>query len=77
MLKLKNVNFTKHIKLISTYDVNINRMVVSNKIHFGKKGFKSFIGYKDGKKIRLLCVMLSKMSAYKRNFDETKYLSFW
>ena len=28
------------------------------------------------KKIRPLCVFLLKMSAYRRNFDETKYMPF-
>ena len=27
-------------------------------------------------KIRLLCVFLTKMSAYRKDFDETKYISF-
>ena len=29
----------------SIYDVNINRIIVSNKVPFGKKGFKYFAGY--------------------------------
>ena len=37
--------------------------MVFNKISFGKKGFKNFIGYKDGKKVRPLCILLPKMSA--------------
>ena len=41
-----------------------------------KKRFKYFIGYKDAKKIRPLCVFLLKMSAYRKDFDETKYMSF-
>ena len=28
------------------------------------------------KKIRSLCIFLPKMSAYRRDFDETKYMSF-
>ena len=28
----------------------MNEIVISNKISFGKKGFKCFIGYKDTKK---------------------------
>ena len=34
------------------------------------------IGYTDAKKVRLLCVMLPKMSAYRRDFDQTKYMYF-
>ena len=37
-----------------------------------KKGFS----HKDAKIIRPLCIFLSKMSAYIRDFDETKDLSF-
>ena len=50
-------------------------IVVSNEVSFGKKGFKYFIGYKDAK-IRPLCTFLLKMSVYRRNFDETKDMSF-
>ena len=35
-----------------------------------------FVGYKDARNFRPLCVMLPKMSAYGRNVDETKYMSF-
>ena len=34
-----------------------------NNVSFGKKGFKYFIGYKDGKKVRPLCILLPKLSA--------------
>ena len=50
-------------------------IVASNKVSFGKMGFKYFIGYKDTK-IRPLFIFLPKMSAYRRDFDETKYMSF-
>ena len=53
--------------------MNINKIVISNKVSFGKKGFKFFIRYKDAKKTRLLRICLPKMSAYRRDFDETKY----
>ena len=38
--------------------------------------FEYFINYKDGKKVRLLYVMLLKMSAHRRDFDEAKYVAF-
>ena len=44
-------------------------------VSFGKKGFKYFIDYKDDK-IKSLCIFLPKLSTYRRDFDETKYLSF-
>ena len=38
--------------------------------------FKYFIGYKDAKKIRSQCIFYPKMSAYRRDLDKTKYMSF-
>ena len=48
----------------------------SSQIAFGKKGSKYFVGYKDVKKVRPAWIMLPKMSAYRRDFDEIKYTSF-
>ena len=56
-------------------NTDINKIVVPNKLSIGKKGFKYFIGYK-GAKIRPLFIFLAKMSAYRRDFDETKYMIF-
>ena len=50
-------------------------MVASNKVSFGKIGFRYFIGYEDAK-IRPLCIFLPKMSAYRKDSDETKYAFF-
>ena len=44
---------------------------------FGKKGFKYFIGNKNAKKIKPLCIFLPKMIGYRKDFDETKYMLFW
>ena len=59
------------------YVVGINKILVSNKVAFDKKSYKCFICYKDDKNVRVLCVLLPKMSAYRRGFAETKYMSFW
>ena len=72
--KLKNLlDFGK--KFISKLNI-INKILVSNEVSFGKKGFKYFISYKEAKKIRPVCIFLIKVSAYRRYFDETKYVSF-
>ena len=76
ILKLEN-KFHYHKKPISIYGVNIDRIVVSNKVPFGKKGFKSFIECKNEyEKVTPLCINLQKMSAYRRDFNETQYMSF-
>ena len=57
-------------------DIDINEIVVSNKVSFDKKGFRYIIGYKDARKIRPLCIFPPKMSAYRWDFDETENMSF-
>ena len=59
------------------YNRDVNKIVVSNKISFGKKDFNYFIGYKDAKIIRPLCIFFPKMSAYRKDFDKTKCMSFF
>ena len=70
--KLKNTNFAQHkspIWIYGIYAVNIDKIVLTNRVPFDKKGFKYFISYKDAKKVKLLCVMPLKMIAYRRGFD--------
>ena len=50
-------------------------MLVSNKVPFGKKGFKYFIDYKDGKKQIFIC-NTSELNVYRRDFDEAQYVFF-
>ena len=57
-------------------NIDINKIVVSNKIFFGKKGLRYFVGYKDSKKIIPLCIFLPKMTAYRKDFDPAKFMSF-
>ena len=57
-------------------NIDTNKVVVSNKVSFGKKDFKFFIDYKNAKKIRSLYIFLPKMSAYRRCFDKTKCMFF-
>ena len=77
--EVENINFTNtkalHKSPISSGDINIYKTLVSNKVPFGKKGFKYFVGYKDNGKVKPFCIMLPKMSAYRRDFDEPKYVS--
>ena len=67
ILKLKKNNQFHQYKSISIDNIDINKIVVSNKVSFGKKDFKYFICYKDAKNI----------STYRRDFDKTKCMSFF
>ena len=73
--EIKKQKFYQYKRPISIRNIDINKTVVSNKVSLGKKGFKYFIGYTDAK-IRLLCIFLPKMSAYRTDLDKTKYMSF-
>ena len=55
---------------ISIYYVDIHKKLLSIKFSLGKKDCYYFIDFWDGKKVRTLCVMVSKMSTYRRNFDK-------
>ena len=49
--------------------------MVFYKVSSGKTGFKYFTDYKNAKNVRPLCIFLPKTSAFRRDFDETKYTS--
>ena len=57
-------------------DIDINEIVVSNKLPFGKQDFKYFTGYRENKKLRLLCIFFPDMILCKTHFDKTKYMFF-
>ena len=80
ILKLKNINkhkFHQEKSTIFKYDVESNKIVVSNKFPFGKNGFIYFIGYKNYyEKVMPFCILFPKMTGYRKNFDETKCIRF-
>ena len=51
--------------------VDIDKIILYNKVSFGKKGYKYFIGYK----VIQLYITLPKMIGYAKKFDEGKYMS--
>ena len=58
-------------------NVDISQIAIYNNVSFGKKEFKGFIGYKDVKKIRPLCIFLPKITSNRKDFDENKFMSFF
>ena len=69
--------FNQNKTVILLSNIDINKIVVSNKVSFIKKDRKYFYGHNDAKKIKSLCIFLPKMSAYRKYFDETKCISFF
>ena len=51
--EIEKHRFHYYKNLISIYDVDINKITVSNKFSFSKN-----TGHKDNKKVRPLCIML-------------------
>ena len=46
-IETQKENFQQYKGPISIKEINIKKIVVSDKVSFGKKRFKYFIGYKD------------------------------
>ena len=67
---MQKQKFHQHKRPISIKNVDIEKIVVSNKVRFGKKGFKYFIGYKDAKKLNVYIYFFQNW------VRETKYVSF-
>ena len=72
----KNI-FYKNKKLFNIHDLDVNKMLVSNKESYGtKNSLKYFIGYNDDDVIRPLSVKFPQMIGYVKNFDSNKTMSF-
>ena len=63
MLQLIKKNF------ITQNLVNIDKIVISDKIKRIDEGFKYLIVYKDDNIVRSLCIFLPQMSGYLKYFD--------
>ena len=61
----------------SKQDVDFNKILVSKEEPCGSKNyFKYFIGYNDDDFIKPLCIKLSQMIGYVRNFYGNRTMSF-
>ena len=73
-LKFDNVRankkeFHKSRQSINLDLVNIDQIVVSDKVKHGDDGFQYLIGYKEGEIVKPLCIILPQMSGYKKYFE--------
>ena len=75
ILKLKKINFTT-IRLLR--DVDIEKVLVSNKIPFGGKNYKYFIGYLYyNHNVKPSHIVLPNTSAYVKSYNgQTKWMYF-
>ena len=66
-IKKRKFHYSKYAILMSNLD--IDKIIVSEKISFGKNGFKYLNSYKKDNKVETLCVILLKISGYTGNYD--------
>ena len=69
-IEIQKQKFHQRKRRISIKNVNIDKKVASNKAPLGRRGFEYFIGDKDPKKIKALCIFFPKISEYTKDFDE-------
>ena len=70
-IEIEKNKFCHHKTSIFLKDVDIEKVLVPNKISFDEKNYKYFIGYLDNdNKVKPLHIMLPKTSAYIKKYDE-------
>ena len=75
--KINKSTFYKNEKLFNIPDLDANKILVSKKESYvTKNSLKYFTGYNDDDVIRPLCIKLSQMIGYVKNFDSNKTMSF-
>ena len=77
-IKIEKYKFYPHKTPIFLKDLDIENVLVSNKISFAEKNYKYFIGYLyDNHKVKPLHIMLPKTSAYVKSYDgQSKWMYF-
>ena len=76
--KINKNTFYKNNKLFSIHDIDTEKILVSKKESYGKKGsLKYFIGYNDeDSTIRPLTIKFPQMIGCIKHFDDNKTISF-
>ena len=60
-IRVNKKKFHKSKQSIDLKSVNVDQIVVSDKLKHSDDGFKYFLGYKDGKIFKPLCIILPQM----------------
>ena len=69
-MKLKKKEFSRNKIPVYLRDLDIEKVLVSNKISFGEKNYKYFIGYLyNDHKVKPLHIMLPKTSTYVKSYN--------
>ena len=76
-IRVNKKGFHKCKQSVNLDLVNVDQIVMSDKLRHNDDRFKYFIGYKEGEIVKPLCIILSQMTGYIRYFENggKKYLS--
>ena len=67
-IRVNKKEFHKSKQPINLDLINVDQIVISDKFNHDD-GFKYFIGYKEIKIVKLLCIILSQMNGYIKYFE--------
>ena len=70
-IRINKKELYKSMQQIDLDLVNVDQIVVSDKLRHSDDGFKYFIGYKEGEIIKPLCIILPEMSGYIKYFENS------
>ena len=68
-IRLNKKEFHKSKQPIDLDLVNIDHILVPDKFKRSDDGFKYFVGCKEGKIVKLLCIILPQMTGYIKYFE--------
>ena len=76
-IRLNKNKFIKSKQPIDLMSVNTEHVVTSDKFKHSEKGFKYFIGFREGEILKLLCIILPQMNGHIKYFENGgKNISF-
>ena len=76
-IRLKKKEFHQSKEPVDLLSVNVDQILVSDKLKCNNEGFKYFIGYLEGEIVKPLCTILPQMSGYIKYFEnDGKNMSF-
>ena len=76
-IRLNKKEFHKSKQLVDLMSVNVDQVVVSEKIKHNNEGFNYFFGYQEVEIVKPLCIILPQVSGYIKYFKNGgKNMSF-
>ena len=68
-IRVNKKKFHKSKQPIDLPWVNVDQIVIFHKFKQSNEGFKYFTGYQEGEIVKVLCIILPRMSEYIKYFE--------